>query len=63
MPESIDDSSRTWPFTIRITRRERQLLAQAAAKQKLSRAEIARIGLNPLFAELQNVVGAASLHV
>ena len=49
---SLCNQSRTWPFTIRISLAERQLLRLAANRKKTSRAEIARTALDPLFSEL-----------
>lgn len=43
---------RHWPFTFRISRRERQLLRVAAEQQGKSYASVVREALDPLFAEL-----------
>lgn len=43
---------RNWPQSIRITRRERQLLREAATDQGASIAKILRQELDPLFSRL-----------
>ena len=44
--------SRIWPFTIRISLRERRLLQLAAIRGKQSRAAVVRTALDPLLSDL-----------
>ena len=62
MPETTEQTNaRMWPFTIRISREERRLLMVAARRDNTSKAEIARLGLNPLFARLSNEIDRKSV--
>ena len=50
--KTASEESRLWPFTMRISRRERHLLRIAAEQAGRSRADVARDALDPLFAVL-----------
>ncbi len=52
---------RNWPFTMRVTMRERGLLTTAARSRKTSRADVARSVLNQLFVELEREQSVTSL--
>ena len=54
---SPEMTARNWPYTMRISRTERRLLTAAASQQRISRAELVRQVLNPLFAKLAAEVG------
>ena len=49
----VSGNPRTYPFTIRISFEERGLLQRAARAARDSQANVARIGLEPLFESLR----------